>query len=453
MHSEATAPSEEIADFVTTLSFGDLESDIVRLAERSFLDTIGVLIAGSEDPASTLSAEHTTSNGTSGPATVVGRGVSTDPSAAVLAHGTAAHALDFDDLSWGMDGHPSAPLIAPLLTIAELNDISGETAITGYTAGFETMCYLAAPISPGHYEAGWHATSTFGVFGAAAATAAAMDLSVAETRQAMNIAASMPSGLKRNFGSMTKPLHVGLAARSGLTAAQLAQRGFTADTDTFSGPGGFFQLYGPADTEPDIGALPVLGDDWGLHSHGIHVKKYPCCYFTHTGIYGTAALVEEFDIDTNAIADIEVLASKGAADALAHDDPETPSQAKFSMPYTVSYAAIYGNIGLSAFEEAALLNESVRALAECVHLQVDEGLEYDSHTATVRIETQSGSSYERTVENPPGTHNKPLPDQELHEKFRMCASTIYDDDTVEWFLSRLDTLRQESSLKTITQKL
>lgn len=453
MNLEALSPAEEIADFVSSLSFDDLDPDIVRLVERSFLDTIGVLIAGCGEAASTHTADLASSNGITGPATLMSGGYSTAPEAAVLANGTAAHALDFDDLSWGMDGHPSAPLVTPLLTVAELEDISGKDAITAYVAGFETMCYLAAPISPGHYERGWHATATFGTFGAAAAIASAMGLSVRETRHAMNIAASMPSGLKRNFGSMTKPLHVGLAARSGLTAARLAKRGFTADNNTLSGSGGFFEIYGPTEVEPDLDALPELGEDWGLHSYGIHVKKYPCCYFTHTSIYGVRELVAELDIVPTDIARIEVVASRGAADALAHDDPDTPAQAKFSMPYTVAYAAVHGDPGLAAFEPDALNNESVRSVAETVDLQVDDALEYDSHTATVRIETTTGEAHEREIENPPGTHDQPLSDEELQEKFKMCVGSNYDDETVDWLVSRLDALQQTSSFAAITRKL
>lgn len=161
--------------------------------------------------------------------------------------------------------------------------------MTGFIAGFETACYLAEPISPEHYERGWHPTATFGTFGATAATCSVLGFDADATHRALAIAASMPSGLKRNFGSMTKPLHAGLAARSGVTAALLARDRFSADATPISGDDDFFDLYGGGATKTPT----PPGEPWRLRTEGIHVKYYPCCYFTYTSITATAALADE----------------------------------------------------------------------------------------------------------------------------------------------------------------
>ena len=445
------SPSARVAEFVAALEFDGIDEELVRLAERCFVDTTGVLISGTEEPASRHARTLAAAEHDGGSATVVGAETRAPATAAVLANGTAAHAQDYDDVSWGMDGHPSAPLVVPILSVGEVEDVTGKAALTAYVAGYETMCYLAAPIRPDHYERGWHATATFGTLGAAVATASLLDLSATETREALNIAASMPAGLKKNFGSMTKPLHVGLAARSGVTAAKLAADGHTADPSALGTDGGFLDLYSGEST-PDLSAVPNLGTEWALAEEGIHVKKYPCCYFTHTSIAATIDLVSEHGIDPAAIQSIDVTASQGAVDALAHDDPETPTQAKFSMPYTVSHAALRGDVGLSAFEEPSLSDDDVRQLAERVSLTPDEQLPYSSHTATVRIKTPD-SVVDRTIENPPGTHERPLSDAELHEKFRDCAARVYSDTQVETVLTQLDDLREEASVASIAESL
>ncbi len=450
MKPDATnPPSAEAARFVTDLSFDELDDELVRLAERCFVDTVGVTLAGVEAPASERATAMALAESDGGDASLLGQDGRLPATSAAFVNGTASHALDFDDVSWGMDGHPSVTLVVPILAAAEAADVSGERALTAFVAGFETGCYLAAPISPDHYEAGWHATATFGAFGAAAAAAKVLGLSEGETREALNVAASTPAGLKRNFGSMTKPMHVGQATRSGLTAAKLAARGFTADAEAVGGDRGFLDLYG----DPDPDAFPELGSRWALREDGVHVKKYPCCYYTHTTISGVVDAVRDSDLAPSDVAAIDVSFSRGAADALAHDDPSTPLQAKFSLPYTAAHAAVYRDVGLAAFEEGRLADETVRDLQGVVAYAVDDSLEYDEHTATVRVETTGGDVSERTVENPPGTHSDPLTDHELCEKFRMCARQVHDDDRVETLLERLDCLREESSVADLAAAL
>ena len=142
----------------------------------------------------------------------------------------------------------------------------------------------------------------------------------------------MPAGLKHNFGSMTKPMHAGQAARSGLTAAYLAAEGFTASDDAIGAARGFIDLYS-GDTDPDFETIPTLGEQWGLIEDGIQVKKFPCCYFTHPGIAAALALREQHNLTAEEIASVEVTASQGAADALHYTDPDTGLEGKFSMQY------------------------------------------------------------------------------------------------------------------------
>jgi 2-methylcitrate dehydratase PrpD len=418
-------PETELSSFVATLTYDDVPTPARETIKHAFLDTVGVTLAGTHHDAGEAAFRTDDINPTTAePAVILGLTGLDSPAERALRTATASHALDYDDLSWAMGGHPSVTLVPPLFALIGDATANGSDLITAYAAGFEVECGLAQPISPDHYEAGWHATATFGALGAAAAAASLLDLTERETCHALTIAASTPAGLKRNFGSMTKPLHAGLCARSGVTAARLAANGFTADATAVSGDRGFWDLYGPTDRDE----FTFDPDNWTLVSEGVHVKYYPCCYFTHTSIAATQALVDDHDIDSADIEAIRVRAAQGAVDALHHADPETGLEAKFSMEYTVASAAVRDRVDLNAFEESAIDDPAVQRVREHVDFAVDDDLQYDSHEAFVRIET-SNQSYERRQENPPGTHEDPLTEGELRKKFHECAHRAVSNDT------------------------
>ncbi|WP_117367963.1 MmgE/PrpD family protein [Natrarchaeobaculum sulfurireducens] len=436
--STSSGVTEALGRFVADLTVDDVPDEAIRVAERAILDTVGVTLAGAGTHATTCARGAAAG---SGETTLLGREDRAPLSDAVFVNGTAGHALDFDDVALpAMDGHPSVPMVAPLLAVAEREGASGGDVLTAYVAGFETQNYLSRPLSPGHYEGGWHATSTVGLFGAAAAVANLLEFSVEETVDALSIAASMPAGLKRNFGSTTKPLHAGQAARSGTTAALLAAEGASADPTAIEGDRGYFDLY-RGDGEPDLEALPELGSRWSVLEDGVDVKKYPCCYYTHAAIYAAIGVADEFNLEPADIDGIAVTASQAAADALHHDDPATGLEGKFSMPYVIGHAIAHRAVGLAAFEDDAIDDDGVQAVRERTTLVVDDDLAYDSNAATVTVTTRDGETVERFEEKPPGTHDDPLTIDELHEKFRMCAANAPIGVDANAALEALDDLR------------
>jgi 2-methylcitrate dehydratase PrpD len=432
------APDEELAAFVSDLRFDALPEALVRTAERAFVDTLGVTVAGADEGAGRTAAETVRAAGDDGPATLVGGGRASLGDAA-FTNGTAGHALDYDDVTRGV-WHPSVPLVAPILALAEARDLSGRAALTAYVAGYETQCYLADALLPAHYERGWHATATLGTFGAAAAGAHLLDLDESATRHALNAAASTPAGLKANFGTATKPMHAGHAARSGLTAALLAERGLTAARGAVGADGGFLDLYS-GDAAPAVDATRDLGETWALREDGLQVKKYPCCYFTHPAIYATRRLVGVRGLDPSEIESIEVTASRGAADALHYPDPDTGLEAKFSMEYAVASAAAREAVGLAAFDDERVDDPAVQAVRERVTFAVDPDLDYDPFFTTVAVTWADGERSERTQERPPGTPADPLSDDELHEKFLACVERAGSDADAETTYERVDALR------------
>ena len=420
------SPETKLGSFVANLQYDDIPADVVQTVRRAFADTTGVMLAGSAEGAGAVALNNAGIDpATASPPERLGVDGSGSPAETALRVGTAGHALDYDDLSWGMDGHPSVVLVPPLLAVSPDISPTGRDLVTAYVAGFEVACAVAQPISPDHYEAGWHATATFGALGAAAAVANLCDLDAEGTTAALNVAASTPAGLKRNFGSMTKPLHAGLAARSGVTAATLARDGLTTDATAVSGERGFWDLYG-GDQRKEF----ERSDEWAVREHGIHVKAYPCCYFTHTSIAASQALSDENDIEPDAIERVVVRTSQGAADALHHADPETGLEAKFSMEYAVASAIVRDRVGLATFEDDAIDHPTVQRVRERVDFAVDADLHYDSHETYVRIET-ADNMVERRQDNPPGVHDDPLDEDSFHAKFRECAGRVVTDDRID----------------------
>lgn len=452
----ATQPTDqrssesELASFVSGLSLDDCPTEGVRLGERCFVDTVGVTLAGAADDAGTTVAASVprTTDGVR----LIGRDECASETDAALVNGTAGHGLDFDDVSSGMQGHPSVTMVPALLAVGQAESATGRDLLTAFIAGFETQCYLSGPINPDHYEAGWHATATLGTFGAAAAVANLLGLDERETRHALTIAASLPAGLKRNFGTTTKPIHAGAAARSGVTAARAAAEGATGDTHAIDGEKGFFDLYsGPGGAE--YGERYALGERWAIVEEGVGVKKYPCCYFTHTGIASAEKLADEHNISSEDVESVEVVLSQGAADALHHADPETGLEGKFSIQYTVASAIARDRVGLDAFDDENVDNKSVQAVRERVAAAVDSDLRYGSHRSTVTVETTDGNAYANTLEEPPGTHENPLSDEELREKFQMCAERAFDRDRGEEIYERLDGLSTESDVTDLVRTM
>lgn len=441
-HNLNTPASRELAAFIAGLSFDDLPNESVRLAERCFVDTVGVTAAGAIERAGEKAAITVAAITDRGSATLLGHNKTASPTDAAFANGTAAHCLDFDDVTDRMSGHPSVTLVPPIFAAAEVEDATGQEVITAYVAGFEAICYLGPPILPSHYEQGWHATATLGSLGAAAATANLLGLSETEARHAINIAASTPAGLKRNIGTMTKPMHAGQASRSGLTAALLAAEGFTAAADALDGPGGFSDMYS-GNVSPTMDAHSELGERWATIEDGVGVKKYPCCYFTHTSIVAAANLTAKHNIEPSDIGHIRVYASQGAVDALTYDNPKTGFEAKFSMPYVIGAAISLKQVDLTSFEDTNLDDPAVQQVRKLVDLELDTDLSYDSHQATVTITTTDGRTFEQVQAEPPGTHENPLSNGELQEKFMKCATRATDDEAASKAYAHLNSLRDQ----------
>lgn len=432
---------QEIAEFVSGFSFDDIPTDVVSTIEDSFIDTIGVTLAGVDVGAGAKAIRAISEIGGSGTEIVPGTAVTGSATDIAFATGTAAHCLDFDDTTSAMNGHPSVCLISPMLSVSQSMSISGTEAFEAYAAGFETMAAIAAPISPDHYQRGWHPTGTLGCFGAAATLGKLKGADSESLATALNIAASMAAGVKNNFGTMVKPMHVGQAARSGLTAAILAENGFTASQNAITGDDGFFELFrGRVFNSDGVDLAP-----WQLSKTGINRKKYPCCFFAHAAIDTVLTLSEEQEIEREEIESVSVTLSQGARDALRYHSPTNGFEGRFSLQYTVAHAIVHGDVGLNAFDTARISSDEIRNIQPKIDVEVDDQLPYSSYISTVTIET-TDSEFTMQRANPPGVGKNRLSTQELNDKFRNCLDTVTSREKTEALLSELRDIRNSQQI-------
>ncbi len=426
-------------EFVSTAVVPPAARDAAR---NAVLDTVGVTLAGSIEPAARLVREVANSEGGAARCGVLGTGERTSAGWAALANGTAAHALDFDDMCFVSMAHPSAPLVAAGLAAAELVDASGEALLDAYCVGFELEAALGRVMNPTHYEQGWHATSSIGTLGAAAVVARLLGQDPATAVRSLAIAASGACGLKESFGTMVKPLQGGLAGRHGVLAAQLAATGFTATELAVEGPQGL--LVAMQSRGSDFGSeVEQLGLRWEIVDGGITVKLYPSCAATHPTIDTLVDLRTEHGFGPEDIDAIDVAVDSVTPTVLIHDRPKTGLEGKFSMHFCAASAVVHGRVGIDTFE-SGVDDPQVCALLPRVVMRAEPQVGVDQPTLTeavVTVRLKDGRALERRVRGARGYPANPPTRDDLGQKFLSCAhralSAEVADDALAW-LSDVD---------------
>ena len=424
--------TEGVVRFITETPAESIPPEAITAAKRALLDTAGVTLAGVPEAGPRIVRELAAENGP-GPVSLLGTSQRAQLADAAFATGTAAHALDYDDTTVPMHGHPSAPLLPAVLALAEARGRSGSALLDAFVIGFEVESNVGSALGDSHYQRGWHATATAGTLGVAAAGARLAGLSAEQTTNALGIALSLAGGSRANFGSMTKPLHVGNAARSGLQSVLLAERGFTATADALGGPMGFIRLFTPeGDEQPE--RLDALGDGWGIVEPGINVKRYPCCYGAARSADAMFALVEEHDLQPDRVERVDVRVHEGGLDALIHPRPKDGLQGKFSVEYVLAAVLQDRALRLTTFEDEAVARPETQRLLERVH--TSEGapppeLGDAPQFALVEVALTGGGRLTRAVDEAAGSSRKPLSWEELADKYRDTASRVLDEAAVE----------------------
>ncbi|MPZ40699.1 MAG: MmgE/PrpD family protein [Rhizobiales bacterium] len=432
----------ELAERIGEVTYERLPPPAVTVAKQGILDTVGVALAGAQEDTTAVVTSVLRKTAGEGPALIFGTRDCVDVLSAALINGTAAHALDFDDCSNSLGGHPSAPILPALFAIAPGS--SGKAFIAAYAAGIECETRLARAVNFHHYEKGWHPTATLGTFGSAAACGHLLALNAERLAIALALAASMASGIKANFATMTKPFHVGHTTRNGLLAALLAKEGMTANTGALEHRQGFFAVYnGPGSFKPDR-VLEHWADPFDLIDPGIAFKRHPCCASTHPAVDAMLHLREAHRLSPERVAKVE---SWTHPRRLAHTNrphPQSGLDGKFSIQYALTRALMHGIVSIEHFSDAAVRDPAARALMARVTSTPDPAAKsetIDHFYCRLRITTTSGEVFQHFVDRPVGRdRDHPLPPGALEAKFRDCAKTVLDAAAVETLLTQCNAV-------------
>jgi 2-methylcitrate dehydratase PrpD len=445
--------AQELARRSAALRFENLPADAVHWAKIGILDTVGVTLAGCGEPCAQMVRKLV---GNGGASLMFGTAERTGALDAALANGVAAHALDFDDMNNTLGGHPSAPILPALFALADERPVSGRAFIAAFVAGFETECKIGSGVHFHHYTKGWHPTATLGVFGTAAAAANLMRLDADRTAIALAIAASLAAGIKANFGTMTKPLHVGHCARSGLFAALLAEQGFTANPGVFEHNQGFLDVFNGPGTYDVARILAHWGDPFDIVAPGIAVKQYPCCGSTHPALDVMLDLVRRHDLKPANVARIDAWTHARRLEHTNRPDPQSGLQAKFSVQYCLARALTDRAIRIEHFEGDAWGEPAVRAVLPRVHAAAYTAAQFpeDKHYgAEVKVTTTDGKAVSGKVDEAAGrTSDNPISRDRLREKFDNCVARALPRSrggALADMIERLDTVSDMRSFSAL----
>jgi len=426
--------------FVAAPGIDRVPEDIGPLIRQGFVDTLACLLAGRREPVTQVAYQVAVRRASAAQASTLLGAARLSTEDAAFVNAVAAHALDYDDMA--LSGHPSVVLVPALLAAGEPLAISGAALLMAYLVGYEVWAELAAREPDSLHAKGWHPTSVLGTVAAAAAVAHLERLAAAQSAHALGIAASLASGLMGNFGSMTKPLHAGWAARQGIEAVRLAQAGATASDDILESATGFLAAFSPEGRADRADWTPPV--EWRIRRAGLSIKKYPVCYASHRIIDGVIDLRHRHGIEPAAIRQISATLSDINARVLHHHAPQTALQAKFSLEFACAMAASDGAVGLPQVTDEQVRRADIQALMGKVRARtVPAGCPVEPSFALhdgVEITLLDGTVFDSgPIRFARGHAQNPLTNEELRGKFLGCAGP-HEQDRAKRLLHSLEAL-------------
>ncbi|MFH1351390.1 MAG: MmgE/PrpD family protein [Pseudomonadota bacterium] len=439
----------ELADFIERTFISAIPDDVVKNAKLLIADFLGVTVAGSGEESARMIQRLVEEQGLHGNATIMGTAIKSHATWASLANGIAGHALDYDDVSQPMYGHPTVPVLPAVLALGESLHINGVRLIESYIIGVEVTVKLSHGMNPAHYKRGWHSTCTLGTLGSAAAAAKLLGLKGGRLRSALAMAASQACGLQQNFGTMTKPFHAGRAAENGVLSALLSERGWTGNQNILEAPLGFFDLFcGPGNYDAQR-CIDNLGTPYDIEYPGIILKKYPSCAFSHPAVDAAMAIASDPHYDRAAVDRVEGCIHELADQILIHRNPHTGLEAKFSLEACVALALVDGKVNIQSFTDEKILSKPVREMMtrierKVVPSSVQGPVEFGP--AFVKVFLKNEKVMESIIEKAKGNPENPLTREEVREKYRDCCSQVLPESSLDKSLSLVDDLEKLSDV-------
>ena len=403
--------TERLAAFVVDSSLDAIPRDVQKEATRAVVNYLGCALGGSIEPALDVAIETLAPFSGDAKACVLGRAERFDALNAALLNGIGSHVHEYDDTLPKNYIHPSVPVASALFAYASANPVAGRDFVHAFVLGFEVESRIGNAVYPAHYEAGWHITSTTGVFGAAAAVGKLLGLTTKQMVWAFGLAATQAAGIREMFGSMAKSFQPGRAAQNGYTAALLGRANFTAGERALEGPRGFAAVTASAYDLDKVTAN--LGVGFELRDNAY--KPYACGLVVHPAIDGCSQLHREFHLSAESIASVRVRVAPLVLDLCNKKDLRRALETKYSIYHACAIGLVRGKGGLQEFTDEALRDAKLAHVRAVTTAVADASITEDQ--TQIEVTLRDGRKLVKFVEQSLGNVHRPLSDEQLTEKF------------------------------------
>ncbi|MGE5820437.1 MAG: MmgE/PrpD family protein, partial [Deltaproteobacteria bacterium] len=440
------------------LRLADVPAVVVGKAKLVFLDTLGIALASSTMDFGRMAVRVAQKLGGPPDSRLIGSLLKVAAANAVLANGTLAHGLDYDDTLEEAIVHTGCCAGMTALAVGEEIGASGQAMLEAAIVGTEVMCKVGL-VAPGKFHArGFHPTALCSTFGAAAAAGKLLGLELDQWSDAFGLCGSQSSGIIEYLadGTWTKRLHPGWSAHAGVIAVLLAREGFRGPASVFEGQHGFYSSFaGPG--EYDFSKILELGTEWEIPR--LTFKSYPCGSISHPYMDCALKLKHKYSVNPERIVEVVCRTAEGPVHRLWEPlaDKQKPLSsygAKFSLPYSIAVMLVHGRAGLEEFTEAAIRDSAVLALAKKVRYALDPTIDYPRHfSGHVKITLDDGKVLEENQPHPRGGFEDPLPPAEIEAKFRANAELALAPEQVDGIVDLVARLEQLSSIGALSDLL
>ncbi len=403
--------TEMLAEFIVRHPSRGWSDAVDNEAHRTFANWVGCAIGPATHETLEAALAAIKELAPAPQASILGRSEKVDIANAALLNGISSHTFDFDDTHLKTIIHPAGPVAAAILALGQQRGASGRDIIDALVIGIEVFCRVGNAIYPDHYDRGWHITGSTGMLGSAAACARLLKLSAEQTQMALGIAASQPTGLREQFGTMTKPLHPGAAAKAGLMSALLARHGYTASRRALEAPRGLLQVFSD---KTDWSQITVgLGKTWEIALNTY--KPFACGIVIHPSIDGCVQLRNDHQLTAADIQKVTIKVHSLVLELTGKKTPATGLASKFSVYHSCAVGLLYGRAGEHEYTDETVNRPEVLALRAKVEAIVDDAI--DEAAADITIQTTDGRTLHVFIEHAVGSLERPMSEQQLKAKF------------------------------------
>ncbi len=446
---------ENLSSFVTETKFDDIPVNVVERAKQCILDTIAVALYGSQFESSIIASAVIMETGGKKESTIIGTNKKAPVFLAALVNGISSHTAEYDDDLFDFLGHPSCILMPVVLSLSEKNMLDGKSMLASFILGNETGSIIGNRMGWEHYRTGFHPTGTIGTIAASAAASKLLNLSAKETANALGIAASSASGLRENFGTMTKSWHAGHAASGGIMASLLAQKGYNSSLNSLEGESGFIKVFqGKKEVLSDI---KVPGKPYSILD--VVQKRYPSGAASHPAVDAVLYIIKKNSIQPEDIQTIQCYVRPMVLSILKYKYPENKLEAKFSLEYSIAAAVVFGSLGIDQFTDKVVNKPRVKEMIKKIFVIPDEKLETIAvkenllSPVKIIITLKTGKIYNTFKREAKGGPQSPFHWRELEDKFSECSENVLSKFNAQSAVTLIKNLEEVKNINNLTELL